>query len=353
MKRLTSLKIKWLLVPLMLLFFSIPQIWGAGAISVSTAMKIYPAGSTTVSNTNWQTSGAPTTYGSAQDYTINSNGSFTFSNAADYGTADYMLQLAKNGGYIETTISSTAGVDVVIGLKKGSKGTLTVSLTDADNQTYSSTSWGTITISTTNTSATLKILKEGDKPAGVSFIAIFPKQAGGSGDYTLVESAGDIGPGKYLLVYDNTYALTTHNGAVNVNTYGTRTDISSYYSSKKITANATTNALAYEVVTSPHGYCIKKSSENSFLGFTSTAQNPTGATLRWETAFTESADEWTLGVNSIVSYRSSSYAIRYNASSNYFAIYTTSGQSAVQLFKKTDAVSTKTLVFLISPFMSP
>ena len=54
------------------------------------------------------------------------------------------------------------------------------------------------------------------------------------GDYVLVEDAGDIGPGKYLIVYNNTNALNTHYGNVNANTYATYTNISSYYSNKKI-----------------------------------------------------------------------------------------------------------------------
>lgn len=328
------------LICVLMLTVGVGNAWGAGSISVSTSMKIFPAGSTTVSNNAWRGAGAPSSYPNpAADYTINSNGSFTFYNAADFNS-DSKLQLKASGGYIQSAITSPAGVDVIVGLKKGgSKGTLTIQLSGASDQTYGSTDWGVIKISTTSTSATLKIIKTGDNTACISYIIIIPRQAGGSGDYVLVESAGDIGAGKYLLVYNNATALNTHSGNTNTNTFGTGVDISSYYSSKTITANATTNAYAYEIISTAHGYCIRKSSEYSYLGFNSTAQNPVGSYLRWDTGFTPSENEWTLGVNSIVSYFNSSYAIRYNSGSPRFAIYGPSNQSAVQLFKKVDAPS--------------
>ncbi len=170
------------------------------------------------------------------------------------------------------------------------------------------------------------------------------------GDYVLVEDDEDIGPGKYLIVYNNAKALNTHYGSVNTNTYATYTDISSYYSNKKIAANATTNALAYTVAETANGYSIShiESGTTYYLGNSS---NSTGSTLRWDNPFTASTDEWTLGVNSIVSARNSSYAIRWNnnSSSYRFAIYNTTGQQAVQLFKQEEACDDPELSYGTAP----
>jgi uncharacterized repeat protein (TIGR02543 family) len=168
----------------------------------------------------------------------------------------------------------------------------------------------------------------------------------GGGDYVLVEDAEDIGPGKYLIVYNNTNALNTHYGNVNANTYATYTNISSYYSNKKIASNATTDALAYTVAETTNGYSIshKESGTTYYLGNSS---NSTGAYLRWDNPFTASTDEWTLGVNSIVSARNSNYAIRWNnnSSSYRFAIYNPTGQQAVQLFKQVEACEEAELAY--------
>ena len=161
---------------------------------------------------------------------------------------------------------------------------------------------------------------------------------GGSGDYVLVEDAEDIGPGQYLIVYNNTYALNTHYGNYNANTYATYTDISSYYSSKKIASNATTDALAYTVSSTTNGYSIKHTetinsvATDVYLGC-STATN---SGLRWDYPFTASTDEWTLGVNEVRSVAQTGRYIRWNnSSSSYrFATYTSSSQQAIQLFKK-------------------
>ena len=210
------------------------------------------------------------------------------------------MQLQASGGYIETTISSPAGVDVYVGYKTGSSYNLTISLSGASNLTVnSSSSFKTAKISTTNTSATLKIHKNSSNAAYISYVVIIPKVVVKTGNYVLVENAGDIETGRYLIVYNNSLALNTHNGNTDENTYGTYTDISSYYNSKTITANATTNALAYDVVQSRNGYCIKKVSENTFLGITATSG--TGSLLRWDTYYTSNNDEWGLGVNSIES----------------------------------------------------
>lgn len=151
--------------------------------------------------------------------------------------------------------------------------------------------------------------------------------------FKLVENAKDIGAGDYLIVYNNANALNTHNGNVDANTYGTYTAISTYYTAgtKSIAYNSTTEALVYRAYSTTNGYTLRKAYSSEFLGY---AAASTGDYLRWDRNFTTSNDEWTLGVNSIVSYRSSSNAIRYNTSSTKFAIYAAANQSAVQLFKK-------------------
>ena len=151
--------------------------------------------------------------------------------------------------------------------------------------------------------------------------------------FKLVENVKDIGAGDYLIVYNNTNALNTHDGNVDANTYGTYTSISTHYTSstKSIAYNSTTEALVYRAYSTTNGYALRKAYSSEFLGYSSAS---TGDYLRWDRNFTTSNDEWTLGVNSIVSYRSSSNAIRYNTSSTKFAIYAAANQSAVQLFKK-------------------
>ena len=154
-------------------------------------------------------------------------------------------------------------------------------------------------------------------------------------DYTLVESAGDIGPGDYLIVYNNTYALNTHNGNINANTYATYTDISDYYDNKTIASNSTTDALAFVVEATTNGYSFYKESEETYLGYNSD-NSSTGSKLRWDNSFTANQNEWTLGVGSVVSVYDDNVAIRWNNNSGSyrFAIYSTSGQQAIQLFKK-------------------
>lgn len=159
-----------------------------------------------------------------------------------------------------------------------------------------------------------------------------------SGKYVRIENSGNIAEGDYLIVYNNSNALNTKFGGWNANTYGTYTSVSSYYTSstKSIAANATTDGLAYHIKPTTNGYYIRKKSSGGFLGNSS---NSTGSYLRWDRELSASRNEWTLGVNSIVSVRNSSYAIRFDNTSNpnRFAIYGTSGQQPVQLFKKVAA----------------
>lgn len=233
--------------------------------------------------------------------------------AKSYGTDYSVLQITVNN-------AGTANTTECI-LRPDSRTTSAISFTDADYYEI------IITGATSATTITFRGTAS-KKRVILSDVSIYSYES--EGKYVLIDDDDDIETGDYLIVYNNTNALNTKYGNWNANTYGTYTAISSYYTSatKSIAANATTDGLAYYVKATTNGYSIRKKSSGGFLGESS---NNTGNYLRWDSAFASPRNEWTLGVNSIVSYRSSSYAIRYNSG---FKIYAPSNQSAVQLFKK-------------------
>ncbi len=149
-------------------------------------------------------------------------------------------------------------------------------------------------------------------------------------DFTLVESAPSNWSGYYLIVYNNQKVLDTHYHSLNTNSYATIADISEYYSNKVITYNATTALYMVKIEKTTNGYSIYD--KDGYLG---NSNNSNGSYLRWDEEFTASQDEWTLGVNSIVGVKNSGKAIRYNESSPRFAIYGTTEQASIQLFKTT------------------
>lgn len=248
--------------------------------------------------------------GGAVDPTITfNNGSYTIGGAdLDLTT----LFTSNSSGAVTYSVSNANGTGA------------TVSTSGAD---FSATTAGTCTVQASQAASGSYNAK-----TVTATITINAGGGGGSGDYELIESAGDIEEGEYLIVYDNTYALNTHNGNINANTYGTYTDISSYYENKTIASNSTTDQLTYTVAATTNGYSFYKESEGTYLGTTSTSS--TGAYLRWDNSFTPKQNEWTLGVNSIVSVKTNTLAIRWNNGSPRFAIYGKTRQQAVQLFKK-------------------
>ena len=155
--------------------------WGAtGAITVSSEI-ILPKGNTTnYSSGDWTGAGAPsysTSNDVVKDITIGGNvvGSVRFYHAGGSG----WLQLQKTNGYIETVITSTAGVDVVVYMKSaGASGKVTAALTGATSQTVTGTTAAAKTLSTTNTTATLKITNSSNA-AQIGYIKITPKSSGG------------------------------------------------------------------------------------------------------------------------------------------------------------------------------
>ena len=273
-------------------------------ISVNTGVKILRLKSITIAYTY---SGGG---GGAVDPTITfNNGSYTI------GGADLDLTTLF-------TSNSSGAVTYSVSNANGTGATVSTSGTD-----FSATTAGTCTVQASQAASGSYNAK-----TVTATITINAGGGGGSGDYELIESAGDIEEGEYLIVYDNTYALNTHNGNINANTYGTYTDISSYYENKTIASNSTTDQLAYTVAATTNGYSFYKASEGTYLGTQSTSS--TGPQLRWDDSFTLKQNEWTLGVNSIVSVKTNTLAIRWNNGSPRFAIYGKTGQQAVQLFKK-------------------
>lgn len=188
---------KWLLTTCLLVTLSVLQVRAAGAISVTSSAITLPKGSTSVSTGDWISAAGVTKAGTswaysdwAGDRTIGSYGSLTFSNAGDMNGAD-LLQFKKSGGNITTTISSPAGVDIEIGYKVANN-YFTVSLTGAAaNVTGSETSWNTMSISTTSTSATLSITKTSNGAGYVSYITITPKSAASCTTSPTVSAAGN------------------------------------------------------------------------------------------------------------------------------------------------------------------
>ena len=162
------------------------------------------------------------------------------------------------------------------------------------------------------------------------------------GNFILVEEAPEAPnnwSGRYLIVYNNTYALKSPYAGKDANTYGTYGDISTYYNStdKYITNNSTTLPYAIKASKTTNGYSLYDESDKAYLGNNTDAN--TG--LRWDSNFTTSEDEWTLGVGSIVNCYNTGRAIRWNNNTNQyrFATYGTSGQQAIQLFKLAESIS--------------
>ncbi len=158
------------------------------------------------------------------------------------------------------------------------------------------------------------------------------------GNFILVTSAPDDWSGRYLIVYNNTYVLKSPYAGKDANTYGTYDNISAHYNSSGtyITNNSTTLPYAIKASKTTNGYSLYDESDKAYLG-NNTATN---AGLRWDSNFTTSVDEWTLGVGSIVNCYNTDREIRWNNNSGQyrFATYTGS-QQAIQLFKLAESIS--------------
>lgn len=223
--------------------------WGACAIPVTNSAITLPRGSTTVTTGDWIAAAGVTKAGNSWAYsdwtgdqTIGTYGSITFSKAGDLNNAN-LLQLQNGGGTISTTITSPAGVDIVIGCKRsGTKGTVTVSLTGADDDTsFSSTSWSTIEISTTSTTAVFSVTKRGDNGLYISYITITPKAASCTTNATVTAGSNSS-------VTKNSARVTCSSGISSLGSAGC--SISSYGFVLGTSSNPTTSNTTYEVGTS-------------------------------------------------------------------------------------------------------
>lgn len=158
--------------------------------------------------------------------------------------------------------------------------------------------------------------------------------------FVKVTAAPESWDGDYLIVYDNKYAMNTHSGNQNANTFATYQDISEYYDSENnsFAVNSTTEALVYTAEATDKGYSLYCVSDQSYLGIT-TGTTSTGSRLRWNTQYSESACDWTLSVGSIRNVGSNTLYIRWNnnSGSERFAAYAETGQKAITLFKRNSA----------------
>ena len=192
--------------------------------------------------------------------------------------------------------------------------------------------WSATNIGNTPSSTAPEFVSSSTIPtASTTYYAVFADKSG-SGDFELVEKELTDWSGDYLIVYDNTNAMNTHSGNQDANTYATYTSISSYYTSstKTIASNTTTEALVYRATKTANGYSLYCVSDNSYLG----SGSGTGGKLRWQKSYEAQVCEWTLGVGSIGNVKYTTNYIRWNTGSPRFAIYESSAQSAIQLFKK-------------------
>ncbi len=165
------------------------------SVSMSTTVKIFPNGSTTVANGAWISAcSASQGYWTGDKTFSTPGGSLNFNGKAGDNNNAYKCQLKAAEGVITTTITSSYGVDVEVSSKiKESGGEITISITtsgDPDTQTCTATDFTSKTVSTTSTSATLTISNTGSKVGGVQYIKITPKTAS-TKTFTLMLPKGD------------------------------------------------------------------------------------------------------------------------------------------------------------------
>lgn len=174
----TNSVIKTICAVVMLLGMSVSA-WG----TTTSGPVTLPAGSTTYNANDWKNHYAPNGYPSAelsQTIVVSTDNGYDmkFFHAADFGSTDGLqLERAQNA-YIEMTINSSNGVDIVIGyISNGAS--FDINLTGASNVTApSSSSATTATIKTSSTSATLKINGNSNNVVYISYIKITAKSSG-------------------------------------------------------------------------------------------------------------------------------------------------------------------------------
>ena len=152
---------------------------------------ILPAGSTTYSTGDWGVAGAPSSYAAEQTLPIGSNHyCVSFTQAYENNQANGLQVRASDGIVSITDITSSYGIEVEISCS-GSNG-FQVALTGATTLTGQS---GTVTISTTNTSADLTISKNTSNVGYIKYIKITPKAACVNGTVSYAKGSVPSGGG--------------------------------------------------------------------------------------------------------------------------------------------------------------
>lgn len=240
--------IRFVATILVLLFIGVGQVCGAtGAITVASEI-IIPAGSiTNITKSYWSSAGAPaysTSNDVVKDITISSTkvGSIRFYHAGYDSDPSKWCALQASNGYLETVISSTYGVDVEVYCKRGGErsGNVSVSLTGGTTQTMTGTTFKTLKISTSSTSATLKISNGANNQGIVGYIKITPK-AGSSKTFDLKVPVGN---GTYSTLSGKDKSWLTQEKALSAVSCGGGT-LAGYYANKWTSSEISTPTSTY------------------------------------------------------------------------------------------------------------
>lgn len=172
-KRVTARSVRLLSMALMVML-NVGQAWGNTVI--------LPNNTADAGTGVWAAAGAPTAYStSATEYNIAVGGGkqlpVTFYNAMDNIAPASIdpLQLKKNGGYIQLTVESTAGVNITVKYKTESDATLYID--EKANTLSAKNSFGDATFQTYLTSFSLKILS-GSNVIDIKSITLEAKSSG-------------------------------------------------------------------------------------------------------------------------------------------------------------------------------
>lgn len=196
--------------------------WGDIDLRGKTSALTIPLANSESSYTkgDWRAIGAPSSTGNATCTITQSAvtyGTITLTSVTDAKADEsggYPLQFTAGSGSVSFVIKSDYGVDVVVRCKSKNSKEMTLNLTGASQQ-YAGTSWGTKTLSTTNTSATLSLASKSgaSKACGITYIKITPKTGSTK---TLSSIAITTQPTRRKYVVGETFSST---GAVVTATY--------------------------------------------------------------------------------------------------------------------------------------
>ena len=189
-------------------------------------------------------------------------------------------------------------------------------------------------VSGTNTAPAdlFKTLPTTSVSGDLTYYAVFATQQS-TQSYKKVESEPEDWSGEYIIVYNGVteqYAMNTHYGNNNKNTYSPAQNVSKYY-------DATTQSFShsdmvgyqYSIAPSPNGYSIRYDAEQSYLGVNTEAQAAaSGDYLRWDSTYSDIYCEWTL------SYEGNHVYIRNNYRTIYYIMAAYSSVSSTRITYK-------------------